>query len=57
MQNRIGTVIALLAAVLAIVVIVAGGPLIAAVAVAIVGGLLGSIAHRLGKRNESVGIR
>lgn len=57
MQNRTGTVIALIAAVLAIVVIAAGGPLVAAVAVAIAGGLLGSLAPRLGKRNESVGIR
>ena len=57
MKNRIGTVIALIAAVLAIAVIAAGGPLIAAVAVAILGGLLGSLAPRLGKRSESVGIR
>ena len=57
MQNRTGTALALIAAVIAVVVVATGGPLIAAVAVAIVGGLLGSLAPRLGKRNESVGIR
>ena len=49
MQRRIGTVIA---AVLALIVAAADGPL-----VAIVGGLLGSLAPRPGKRNGSLGIR
>lgn len=57
MDKKVGTAIALLAAFIAIAIVLAGGPLVAAIGVAVGGGLLGSLARHLGGRNESVGIR
>ena len=58
MNTNSGVFIAVLAAVVAIVVVLVGGPLVASIAIALVGGLWGSaVSVRRGTKDESVGIR
>lgn len=59
MDNKFFVALAIVAAIAAIAIVVAGGPLFLAIAVAVLGGLAGVLAPKLGRRprNESVGIR
>jgi len=57
MDKKLGIAIALLAALVAVVIVIADGPLFVAIGVAIAGGLAGTLLPRAGHRNESVGIR
>lgn len=58
MHKKSGNWIALIGAVLAIVIVVADKPLIAAIIVASMGALLGTIVrNRGGSRSDSAGIR
>lgn len=58
MHKTIGNAIAILAAVIAIVIVVADRPLIAAIVVACAGALFGTIVRNRGRSSsESVGLR